>query len=61
MALSLRTILLLVATILFVIAAIGDAENWTDWVGWGLAVFAASFLVGEAGWDRRFGGPTTRT
>ena len=58
MAFSLRMILLLVATILFVVAALSDAgENWADWVAWGLAAVAAAFLVGEAGWDRSFFGP----
>ncbi|MBA3383238.1 MAG: hypothetical protein H0T20_01115 [Actinobacteria bacterium] len=58
MAFSLRMILLLVATILFVVAALGSAENWADWIAWGLAAVAAAFLVGEAGWDRSFGGPS---
>ena len=51
---GLRALLLLVALILFVVAAIGDDER--DWVAWGLAALTAAFLVGEAGWDRRFGG-----
>jgi hypothetical protein len=58
MAISLRMILLLAAVILFVVGALDDGTG--DWVFWGLAVFAAAFLVTEGGWDRRFGG-TTRT
>jgi len=54
MAFSLRMILLLVAVILFVIGAIGDSP--VDWLPWGLAAFAAAFLVGETGLDRSLGG-----
>jgi len=50
---GLRALLLLVALILFVVAAIGDEPG--DWIAWGLAALTAAFLVGEAGWDRRFG------
>jgi hypothetical protein len=50
---GLRAILLLVAVILFVVAATGDSSE--DWVAWGLACLAGAFLVGEAGLDRRFG------
>jgi predicted cobalt transporter CbtA len=57
MALSLRTILLLVAVILFLLAALDIGAR--DWIAWGLAVFAAAFLVAEAGLDRRFGGTRT--
>jgi hypothetical protein len=57
MSFSLRTILLLVAVVLFVVAAIGDSPG--DWIAWGLAAFAAAFLVAEAGWDRNLGGRRT--
>ena len=57
MTFGVRTLLLLVAVIFFVLAAIGDASS--DWIAWGLAAFAAAFLVTEAGWDRTFGGPRT--
>jgi peptidoglycan/LPS O-acetylase OafA/YrhL len=50
---GLRAILLLVAVILFVVAALGDSSE--DWISWGLACLAGAFLVGEAGLDRRFG------
>jgi hypothetical protein len=55
MAFSLRLILLLAAVVLFVLAVFMDDP--TDWWSWGLAAFAAAFLVTEGGWDRRFGGP----
>ena len=59
MAFSLRLILLLAAVVLFVLSVFMD--NPTDWWAWGLAAFAAAFLVTEGGWDRSFGGPGTRT
>ena len=44
--LGLRTILLLVAIVLFVIAVFSDT-SYSDLLAWGLAAFAASFLVGD--------------
>lgn len=44
--LGLRGLLLIVAIILFVVAVFSDT-NWSDLVAWGLAAFAASFLVGD--------------
>jgi hypothetical protein len=44
--LGLRPILLLVAVVLFVVAAISD-QNFADWLPWGLAAFAAAFLVDQ--------------
>lgn len=46
MNLGLRSLLLLVAIILFVVAVFSDT-NWNDLMAWGLAAFAASFLVGD--------------
>jgi hypothetical protein len=40
-----RALLVILAVILFVVAALTDDENWTDFISWGLAVFAASFVV----------------
>ena len=58
MSFGVRTILLLVAVILFLVAAFSDDP--TDWWSFGLAAFAGAFLVAEMGWDRTFGGPTAR-
>ena len=58
MSFGVRTILLLVAVILFIVSALDDGT--TDWVSWGLAAFAAAFLVAEVGWDRPLGGPGAR-
>lgn len=46
MNLGLRSLLLIVAIILFVVAVFSDT-NWTDLVAWGLAAFAGSFLAGD--------------
>jgi hypothetical protein len=54
MSFGLKTLLLLAAVILFVVAAIDDSGG--DWIAWGLAAFAAAFLVADAGWNRTFGG-----
>ena len=46
--LGLRSILLLVAVILFVVAIFAD-KNAFKWLAAGLAVFAGAFLLGEMG------------
>jgi hypothetical protein len=51
-----RTILLLAAVVLFVIALFSD-ENYADLLALGLAAFAGAFLAEGLGWgDRTFGG-----
>jgi len=52
---GLRTLLLIAATLLFLVAVYSDT-NQGDLVSWGLAVFAFSFVLGDLGWDRRYGG-----
>ncbi|MDX6479763.1 MAG: hypothetical protein QOG85_273 [Gaiellaceae bacterium] len=51
MSIGLRQLLLLAATIVFVIAIFDDA-NWTNWASIGLACSAGAALVKEMGWDR---------
>jgi hypothetical protein len=54
MNLGLRTILLLVAVVLFVIAVFSDTR-WPDLIGLGLAAFAGAFLSDAFGLgDRTF-------
>ena len=53
MRISFRLVALVVAVILFLVAAFIDEENWTDIVALGLAVFAAAFLVDELDLDAR--------
>ena len=53
-ALSLKTLLLVLAILLFLVAVIDDTGG--DWIAIGLAVMAAALLVSEAGWGRNMGG-----
>ncbi len=57
---GLRTLLLIAATLLFLVAVYSDT-NQGDLVSWGLAVFAFSFVLGDLGWDRRYGGTSSNT
>jgi hypothetical protein len=42
---GLKGLLLVLAVILFIVGALSDGENKVDLLYWGLAVFAASFVV----------------
>jgi hypothetical protein len=53
-ALSLKTLLLVLAILLFIIEVIDDTGR--EWIAMGLAVLAAALLVSEAGWGRNIGG-----
>ena len=60
MNLGLRTILLLVATVLFIIAVFTD-ERYADLLALGLAAFAFAFVTDALGWaDRTFNTTTGR-
>jgi hypothetical protein len=48
---GLRALLLVVAAILFVVAALSDS-NYNDLVAWGLACLAGALLIGETGFAR---------
>ena len=50
---SVRSILLLVAVVLFVLAAVGVGLGGISLVPLGLAFFAAAFLLGEGGLNLR--------
>lgn len=54
MTLSIRALLMLLATILFIVAALNN-DNFTDLVSIGLACFAAAFLIGDIGLGPRLG------
>jgi uncharacterized PurR-regulated membrane protein YhhQ (DUF165 family) len=54
---GLRSLLLIAATLLFLFAVFSDTKQG-DLVSWGLAVFAFSFVLGDLGWDRRYGSGT---
>ena len=53
MNMSLRSILLLVAVVLFVLAAVGVSLGTIGLVPLGLAFFAGAFLLGEGGLNLR--------
>ena len=55
---GIRSLLFIAATLLFLFAVYSDT-NQGDLVAWGLAVFAFSFVIGDLGWDRRYGTGTT--
>ena len=56
---GLRTLLLIAATLLFLFAVLSDTKQG-DLVSWGLAVFAFSYVIGDLGWDRRYGNSSQR-
>ena len=45
MGLGFKGLLLFLAVILFIVSALTSADKWDDFVSWGLAVFAAAFVV----------------
>jgi hypothetical protein len=49
-----RTLLLLLATIVFVLAVFVE-DDYADLLAWGLAALTASFLLADLGWDRKYG------
>jgi hypothetical protein len=58
MNLGLGAILLIIAVVLFLLSALSDSS--TDYISWGLAAFAGSFLAGAMGWgDRSLGSRRT--
>jgi hypothetical protein len=61
MTLGLRQLLLLAATVVFVVAIFINGNNWTDWIAIGLACLAGAALVREMGWDRNMVGGARRT
>ena len=52
MSIGLRQLLLVAATVVFVIAVFVDDANWTTWASIGLACSTGAALVKEMGWDR---------
>jgi len=52
---GLRTLLLMLAVIVFVLAVFSE-QDFENLIAWGLAAVAFSFLLGDIGWDRRYGG-----
>jgi len=62
MNLGLRTILLLVAVVLFVISIFVSVENFDEFLALGLAAFAGAFLSDALGFaDRSFNSTRNRS
>ena len=61
MSIGLRQLLLLAATVVFVIAIFVQDANWFRWASIGLACFAGAALVEGMGWDRTLGSAGTHT
>jgi len=49
-----RTLLLLLATIVFILAVFAE-EDWDNLIAWGLAALTFSFVLADIGWDRKYG------
>jgi hypothetical protein len=60
MNLGLRTLLVIVAVVCFIIAIFSDFHA-TDWIAIGLACWAGSILVADLGLDRPLGRGRSRT
>lgn len=52
MNIGLRSLLLLAAVVLFVVAIFVNISHEMDWIAAGLACSAGAVLVREMGWDR---------
>ena len=50
-----RTLLLLLATLVFILAVFVE-DDYADLLAWGLAALAFSFVLADIGWDRKYGG-----
>jgi hypothetical protein len=57
---GIKTLLLLLAVLLFILAVFSDGETVFDLMCWGLASVAASLLLTDIGWDRKWGSDMTR-
>jgi hypothetical protein len=55
MNIGLRSLLLVAAVVLFVIAIFVNITHQMDWIAAGLACSAGAVLVREMGWDRVMG------
>jgi hypothetical protein len=52
---GIRSLLFLGAGFVFALAVFVE-DDWDNLIAWGLAGLALSFLLGDLGWDRRYGG-----
>jgi len=49
-----RTLLLLLATLVFILAVFSE-DDYANLIAWGLAALALSSLLTDIGWDRKYG------
>ena len=56
MNIGLRSLLLLAAVVIFVVAIFVSIDKEMDWLAAGLACTSAAVLIREMGWDRMLGG-----
>jgi hypothetical protein len=52
MNIGLRTLLLLAAVVIFIVAIFVNISHEMDWIAAGLACTSAAVLVREMGWDK---------
>ena len=57
---GIKTLLLLLATLLFILAVFNDGDTYANLLAWGLASVAVSFLLTDIGWDRKYGSSMSR-
>jgi hypothetical protein len=61
MNIGLRSLLLVAAVVLFVVAIFVNVAHEMDWIAAGLACTSAAVLVREMGWDRMMMGARSST
>ncbi|HET8893593.1 MAG TPA: hypothetical protein VFM96_05810 [Gaiellaceae bacterium] len=61
MNIGLRTLLLLAAVVIFIVAIFVNVSHEMDWIAAGLACSAGAVLVREMGWDKVMMGAGTHS
>ena len=57
---GIKTLLLLLALLLFILAVFNTGDAYRNLVAWGLASVAGALLLTDIGWDRKLGGSMNR-
>lgn len=57
---GIKTLLLLLATLLFILAVFNDGDTYANLLAWGLASVALALLLTDIGWDRKYGSSMSR-
>jgi hypothetical protein len=53
---GIKTLLLLLAVLLFILAVFSDGDTYANLIAWGLGSVAGALLLTDMGWDRKFSG-----